>query len=134
MASCSSSQTQVGFLTLFLHYSVTHGFEWFWIRSLCKSIALMLVFLKAPFLDLLFFLIYINNLLCEFTCNILIFADLLMIILFILSVIGILICDNNQSWSLNLNLTYNTLRKNWYKKGHANFSVGKLNVLHLVVK
>ena len=94
----------------------------------------MLVFLKAPFLDLLFFLIYINNLLYEFACNIVIFADLLMIILFILSVIGILICDNNQSWSLNLNLTYNTLRKNWYKKGHASFSVGKLNLLYFVVQ
>lgn len=52
----------------------------------------MLVFLKAPFLDLLFFLIYINNLLYELTCNIVIFADLMMIILFI----------SKRNWNFNL--------------------------------
>ena len=46
---------QVRYFTLFLLFSVTGSFEWFWIGSLHKNIQLMLEFLKAPFLVLHFF-------------------------------------------------------------------------------
>ena len=43
---------QVGYLVLFLIFSVTNGFGWFWMGSLHKNIQLILEFLKAPFLVL----------------------------------------------------------------------------------
>ena len=47
---------QVGYLVLFLLFSVTNGitngFGWFWMGSLHKNIQLILEFLKAPFLVL----------------------------------------------------------------------------------
>ena len=42
------------FLALFHHRLVIESFEWFWIGSLKKTILLMLVILKAPFLVLCF--------------------------------------------------------------------------------
>ena len=42
------------YLTLFLLFSVTDGFEWFWMESLHKNIQLMLKSLKAPLLVLHF--------------------------------------------------------------------------------
>ena len=41
---------QVRYLALFLLFSVTDGFEWFWIESLHRNIQLMLEFLAATFL------------------------------------------------------------------------------------
>ena len=41
-------------LALFLLFSVTDNFEWFWMESLHNDIQLMLEFLKAPFLALHF--------------------------------------------------------------------------------
>ena len=50
----SFKEFQIRYLTLFLLFSVTDGFEWFWTESLHKNIQLMLEFLKAPFLVLHF--------------------------------------------------------------------------------
>ena len=44
----------VGYLALFLLFSVIYDFEWFWMESLHKNIQLLLDFLKAPFLVLHF--------------------------------------------------------------------------------
>ena len=43
--------------------------------SLHKNIQLMLEFLKGPFLVLHFSLVYINDLIGDFFCNIAIYAD-----------------------------------------------------------
>ena len=45
---------QVQYLVLLLLFSVTDGFEWFWMESLHRNIQLMLEFLKAPLLVLQF--------------------------------------------------------------------------------
>ena len=50
------------YLVLFRFFLVLDGFEWFWIKSLQKNTQLMLESLKAPFLVLYFFLLYINDL------------------------------------------------------------------------
>ena len=42
---------QVVYLAIFLLFSVTDSFEWFWVESLPKNIQLMLEFLKAPLLN-----------------------------------------------------------------------------------
>ena len=52
---------QVRYLALFLHFSVTDGFEWFWMGILHKNMQLMLDFLKAPFFSPTLFLLYIND-------------------------------------------------------------------------
>ena len=65
---------QVRCLALFLLCSVVDSFEWFWMESLHKNIQLMVEFLKAPFL-VLHFLLYINDLLHNVTCDIAIYAD-----------------------------------------------------------
>ena len=54
---------------------MTDGFEWFWTGCLYKIILLMLTFLKAQFLVFLVFLICINVLLDEVTCNADTYAD-----------------------------------------------------------
>ena len=43
--------------------------------SICKNIQLILEFLKAPFLVLHFFILYINDLSDDVICNIAILAD-----------------------------------------------------------
>ena len=98
---------QVRYLALFLLFSVIDDFAWFWMESLHKNIQLIWEFLKAPFLvlhfsyyTLMIFLVMLSVML----------LSILMIILSILSVIGHLICGNNLSWLLNLNLIYETLR------------------------
>ena len=50
----SPMEFQVGYLTLFVLFSVIDGFEWFWVESLHKNIQLILEFLKAQFLILHF--------------------------------------------------------------------------------
>ena len=50
----SFMEFQVRYLAFFLLFSVIDGFEWFRITSFHKNIQLMLEFLKAPFLGLLF--------------------------------------------------------------------------------
>ena len=46
---------RVRYLILFHLFSVTVGFEWFWMGNLPKNIQLMLEFFKAPLLVLHFF-------------------------------------------------------------------------------
>ena len=97
---------QVRYLALFLLFSVTDSFQWFWMESLHKNIQLMLEFLKAPFLVLLF---SCYTLMTFLTMSSVILLSMLMILLFILRVTKHLICGNNLNWLLNLNLIYETL-------------------------
>ena len=71
----SLMEFQVRYLALFLLFSVIDRFEWFWMESLQKNIQIMLEFLKAPFLVLHSFLVYINDLLDDDIGNIAIYAD-----------------------------------------------------------
>ena len=97
---------QVEYLALFLLFSVTDDFEWFWMESLHKNIQLILEFLKAPFLPLHF---SYYTLMIILTVLSVILLSMLMILLSIQSVIGHLICGNNLNLLLNLNLIYETL-------------------------
>ena len=72
--------------------------------SLRKDFQSMMVFLKAQFL-VLHFSYYISMVFLIFV----ILPSMLMILLSTLSVIRHLICDNNESWLLAWNLTYETL-------------------------
>ena len=75
VANLSLTEFQVRFLALFLLFSLTDGFEWFWMGSPHKNIQLMLSeFLKARYLVLLF-LLYINDLPDDVVCNIAIYDD-----------------------------------------------------------
>ena len=69
----SLMEFDVKYLTLFLLFSVTDGFKWFWMAIFHKNIQLMLEILKAQFLVLRFS--YINNLPNDVICNIAIYAD-----------------------------------------------------------
>ena len=91
---------QVQYLFLFHLFSQMHGFTYFRMESLSKSIQLILEFLKAPFLVLFY-----STSLKIFYARLLF---LLMIIPSTLSMSKHLICVNNQSWLLGLNLTYET--------------------------
>ena len=102
----SLMEFQVRYLTLSLFFSVIDSFEWFWIESLHKSIQLILEFLKAPFLLLLFSYYSLMTFLTMFSV---ILLSMLMILLSIPIVIRPLICGNNLNWLLNLNLIYETL-------------------------
>ena len=75
VANLSLTEFQVRFLALFLLFSLTDGFEWFWMGSPHKNIQLMLSeFLKARYL-VLRFLLYINDLPDDVVCNIAIYDD-----------------------------------------------------------
>ena len=102
----SLMEFQVRYLALFLLFSVIDSFEWFSMTWLHKNIQLMPEFLKAPFLVLHFFLLYINGLP---DMLFVIFLSMLVVLLSILSVIRHLIFGNNLNWLLNLNLIYKTL-------------------------
>ena len=73
--------------------------------SLHKNIQLMLEFLKAPFLVLHFSYYTLMTFLVILPV---ILLSMLMILFSILSVIRHLICGNNLTWLLNLNLIYET--------------------------
>ena len=64
---------QIGFLVIFHHFLVLDGFRQFQIGILKKTS--VPVFLKVPFLELLFFLLQINYLPDGVICNIGIHAD-----------------------------------------------------------
>ena len=74
------------------------------------------------------FLLYINDLPDDVICDIAICAD--DTTLYILSVIGHLICGNNLNWLLNLNLIYETL---WtgVRSGLLTLMLGKLSCFRL---
>ena len=63
-------EIQVGYLALFLLFSVTDSFKWVWMESLHKNIQLIWEFLKAPL-----FLLYINDLPDDVICDVAIYAD-----------------------------------------------------------
>ena len=115
---------QVRYLALFLLFSVIDSFGWFWRGSLHKNIQLMLEFLKAPLLVLL----YIYDLSDDVIWKVAIYT-LLMILLFTLRVINHLICDNNKNWFLNLNLIYETM--DWGKTSHLISMLDKLHSFRL---
>ena len=64
---------QVRYLALFLLFSVSDGFGWFWMGSPLKNIQLILGFLKAPILVLHFS--YYTLMTFPYLCNIAIYAD-----------------------------------------------------------
>ena len=64
---------QIGFLVIFHHFLVLDGFRQFQMGILKKTS--VPVFLKVPFLELLFFLLQINDLPDGVICNIGIHAD-----------------------------------------------------------
>ena len=61
---------------------------------------------QGSILDPTLLLLHINDLPDDVICDIAIYADIL---LYILSVIGHLLCGNNLNWLLNLNLIYKRL-------------------------
>ena len=83
-------------------------------NSLCW---LMLVFLKAPFLFLLFFHHTLMTFLMMLLAKLL---SMLTVKLSMLTTIRYLICCNNQRWLLNFNLTYERL--GWGKNGLVDFN------------
>ena len=98
---------KVRHLALFLLFLVTDSFEWFWMENLQKNIQLMLEFLKASFLVLLFSCYALMTFLTMLSVTLL--SMLMILLLFILSVTRHLICGNNLNWLLNFNLIYETL-------------------------
>ena len=104
--SLSLMEFQVRYLALFLLFSVTDDFEWFWMESLHKNIQLMREFLKAPFLVLHF---SYHTLMIFLMMLSVILLSMLMILLSILSLIRHLICSSNLNWILSLNLIYEIL-------------------------
>ena len=71
----SLAEFQVRYLVLFLLYSVTDGFKWFWMESCHKNIQLMLEFLEGSILGPTLFLLYINDLADDVVGDIAIYAD-----------------------------------------------------------
>ena len=97
--SSSVRECQVNSLAWFCLFTVMYAFMWFCMGTLCKSIQLILEFLKAPFMVFLFsyytfmtFLIILSAML----------VFMLMIVLFNLSVKSHLICGNNKIWLMKL--------------------------------
>ena len=112
----SLMEYQVRYLALFLLFSVTDDFEWFWMESLQKNIQLMREFLKAPFLVL--------------HCDIAICADDTTLYS---KCDWHLICGNNLNWLLNLNLIYET-RWTGVRSGLLISMLGKLSWFRLTSK
>ena len=65
----------VKYLALFCLLSVIDGFKRFWMGNLHENIQLMLEFLKAPFLVLTLFLLYITDLPDDVIGNFAIYDD-----------------------------------------------------------
>ena len=108
LTNLSLIESQVRYLTLFLLFSVRDDVGWFWMESLriSKNIQLMLEFLKALFLFLLFSYYALMTFLMMMSV---ILLPMRMILLSILtwSVIW-------RNWLVNLNLIYQTL---WTEAG-----------------
>ena len=93
---------------------------------LAKNIQLMLKFLKASFLVLLF---SCYTLMTSLVMLSVILVSMLIVVLSLVSLIRHLICGNNLNWLLNLNLTYQTL--DWGKKWLVDFSARKTQLVSL---
>ena len=106
ITNVSLTEFQVRYLALFLLFSVTEAFQWFWMERFHKNNQLMLGLLKNPFLVLRF---SCYTLMTFLTTLSVILLSMLMILLSILSVIRHLICGSNLNWFLNLNLIYEKL-------------------------
>ena len=91
---------------------------------LAKNIQLMLKFLKASFLVLLF---SCYTLMTSLVMLSVILVSMLIVVLSLVSLIRHLICGNNLNWLLNLNLTYQTL--DWGKKWLVDFSARKTQLV-----
>ena len=96
----SLMEFHVKYFALFLLFSVTDGFEWFWMACFHKNIQVMLEFLKALFVVLHFSYYTLMTFLMMLS---LILLSMLMILLSSLSGMRHLICGNNLNWLLNLN-------------------------------
>ena len=71
----SFMEFHVRYLALFCHFFKIDGFKCFSMRSLCKKIQFMLVFLKGPlFFPCFSFLIYINDHLDNAICKVAIYT------------------------------------------------------------
>ena len=81
----------------------------------------MLEFIKGAFLVLHLSCYTLTTFLMMLSVTML---SMMMILFSPLNVIRHLICDNNQNWHLNLNLTYKTL---WGRKWLVDFNAAKLN-------
>ena len=92
--------------------------------SLLKNIQLMVEFLKALFLALHFSCYTLMVFLMMLS---MVSLSMLIIVLSILSLIKHLICGNNLTWLLNLNLINKTL--DWGKKWLSDFNVGKTQLV-----
>ena len=116
----SLMEFQISYMALFLLFLVIDGFESFWMETLQKNIQLMQEFLKALFLVLHFS--YYTLIIFLMMLSVMLLS-MLMILLFILSAIRHLICENDWNWLLNLNLIYETLDQG--KKWLVDFNTGK---------
>ena len=87
------------FSALFFHFSVIVRFGWFWMEGFRKNVLLMLRFLKAPFLVLVFFYYAFLMFLVMLSLEIL---SMLIALLSTENVVGLLICGYSLSWLLNL--------------------------------
>ena len=106
---------QVGYLALFLRFSVIDGFGWFWMGNFHKNIQLMLEFLKGPFLVLHFSYYTLMTFLIMLSV---ISLAMLMILLSTLNMIRHLICGNNKNWLLN-----------WGRKRLVDLNAGKTHLV-----
>ena len=105
LTNSNPKKFQFDYLPLYHLFSVTDGFGYFCIESLCSSIQSMLDFLKGPFLSLHFS--YDTLITFPMMLPVTLLSKL-MILDSALSLIRHLIYGNNQSWLLNLNLTNET--------------------------
>lgn len=129
----------VMFSALFLQVSVADGLGWFSVGNLLRSSSKTLVFLRVPFLVIIFsccilmiFLIVVSAVLPSIDillCSIAIYSWLL---LRTLSVIRILICGK-LFWLLYLNMTYEA-KWNSVERGLLILLLAKSSLLHLIIR
>ena len=91
-------------------FKVIDNFEWFWMQDLQGFSSLEFDWSSLEFkIQFLVLHIFYYTLMTFLMMLYVILLSMLLILLSTLSVIGHLICGNNQNWFLNLNLIYDTL-------------------------